>query len=144
MIVDDDQDRSASTIDKPPMTLIAEARELHHDLLAAPHHMVASLAEALGKCRKRSAQLLKVAMLAPDIIARCIAGTQPVSLTTKLLLNMELPIRWKQQRILLGIGCVQISQKMNAGRPSSGRFSSCSCPRAAAKKVWKTGPEIMA
>jgi len=103
MIVGDDQDRSTGTINKPLVALIAEALELHQALLAAPHHRVASLADAQGKCRKRSAQLLRIAMLAPDIIAHCIAGTQPISLTTKRLLNTDLPICWNQQRSLLGI-----------------------------------------
>jgi hypothetical protein len=66
-----------------------------------PEHTVASLADALGKCRKRSGQLLRIALFAPNLVAQCIAGTQPVSLTTKMLLNTDLPISWQKQRALL-------------------------------------------
>ncbi len=103
MIVGDDRARSTDTINQPLVSLIAEAHELHHALIATPQHSIASLADALGKCRKRSAQLLRVAHLAPDIIAQCITGTQPVSLTTKSLLSIDLPLSWHQQRAVLGL-----------------------------------------
>ncbi|MBU0556468.1 MAG: recombinase family protein [Alphaproteobacteria bacterium] len=102
MIVSDVQDRSVGMVNKPLVALIAEARELHQALLRSPDHSVASLADALGKCRKRSAQLLRISTLAPDIVAQCIDGTQPASLTTKRLLNTDLPISWSQQRAMLG------------------------------------------
>lgn len=103
MIVGNEQHRSADIHNKLLAALIAEALDLHQALLAAPHHTVALLADAQSKYRKRSAQLPRIAMLPPDTIARCIAGTQPVSLTTKRLLNIDLPIDWTQQRSLLGI-----------------------------------------
>ncbi|MBU0556457.1 MAG: recombinase family protein [Alphaproteobacteria bacterium] len=102
MVVSDAQDCSIGVINQPLVALIAEARELHQALLRSPDHSVASLADALGKCRKRSAQLLRISTLAPDIVAQCIDGTQPVSLTTKQLLNADLPISWSQQRIMFG------------------------------------------
>jgi endonuclease YncB( thermonuclease family) len=101
MIVADQHARSADTINKPLVALLAEAQKVHQALIDSPEHSVASLADALGKCRKRSAQLLRVALLAPDLVAQCIAGTQPVSLTTKRLLNTDLPISWQEQRALL-------------------------------------------
>ncbi|MCW2389185.1 hypothetical protein M2333_002231 [Sphingobium sp. B11D3B] len=102
MIIGDSQDRSADTINKPLVALIAEARALHQALLGAPEHSLASLADAQGKCRKRSAQLMRIAILAPDIVAQCIEGSQPVSLTTKRLLSADLPMSWSEQRALLG------------------------------------------
>jgi hypothetical protein len=51
---------------------------------------------------KRSVRLLHIATLAPDLVAQCIAGTQAVSLTTKLLLNTDLPISWREQRVMFG------------------------------------------
>lgn|GEM_PF-3201803 len=102
MVVRDEHDRSAGTVNRPLLALISEAQELHDRLLAMPQHNVPSLADALGKCRRRSAMLLRIALLAPDIVASCIAGTQPVSLTTKMLLNADLPISWQAQRVSLG------------------------------------------
>lgn len=103
MIVADEKARSADTINLPLLSLIAEAHDLQRSLVDAPEHTIASLADELGKCRKRSAKLLRIAHLAPDIVERCIAGTQPVSMTTKALLNMDLPISWQEQRALLGV-----------------------------------------
>jgi len=102
MIIGDAQDRSTGTVNKPLVALIAEPRQLHQALLSAPDHNTASLADAQGKCRKRAAQLLRIATLAPDIVAQCIDGTQPVSLTTKWLLSTQLPVSWREQRTLLG------------------------------------------
>ncbi|MCW2370742.1 DNA invertase Pin-like site-specific DNA recombinase [Sphingobium sp. B11D3D] len=102
MIIGDAQDRSADTVNTPLVALIAEARALHQALLGAPEHSLASLADAQGKCRKRSAQLLRIATLAPDIVSQCIEGIQPVSLTTKRLLSVDLPMSWSEQRALLG------------------------------------------
>ncbi|HWJ70683.1 MAG TPA: recombinase family protein [Sphingobium sp.] len=102
LIVRDAQDRSAGTINQPLVALIAEAHAVHQALLVAPNHSITSLAASLGKCRKRTAQLLRIALLAPDIVAHCIAGTQPASLTTRALLKTDLPISWQQQRARLG------------------------------------------
>ena len=103
MIVADNKARSADTVNLPLVTLIAEAHDLHRALVDAPQHTIASLADALGMCRKRSAKLLRVSHLAPDIIEMCIAGTQPASLTTKARLNMDLPISWREQRTMLNV-----------------------------------------
>lgn len=102
MIIGHSQDRSADMVNKPLVALIAEARALHLALLGTPERSLASLADAQGKCRKRSAQLMRIATLAPDIVAQCIEGIQPVSLTTKGLLSTDLPISWSEQRALLG------------------------------------------
>ncbi|WP_319801113.1 recombinase family protein [Sphingobium sp. B2D3C] len=102
LIIGHSQDRSADTVNKPLVALIAEARALHQALLSSPGHSLASLADAQGKCCKRSAQLMRIAILAPDIVAQCIEGSQPVSLTTKRLLSIDLPISWSEQRALLG------------------------------------------
>lgn len=103
MIVADNNARSIDTINIRLVALIAKAHDLHRALVDAPEHTIASLADTLGKCRKRSAKLLCIAHLAPDTVARCIAGTQPASLTTKALLNIDLPISWHEQRALRGI-----------------------------------------
>ena len=98
----DEAYRSNETVNQPLVALIAEAHDLHRRLLAAPNHIIRSLADALGKCRKCAARLMRIVLLAPDIIESCLAGTQPVSLTTKQLLNIDLPVRWQAQRSLLG------------------------------------------
>ena len=48
-------------------------------------------------------QLLRISWLAPDILAAITHGTQPVTLTgRRLLRTANIPLRWQQQRELLG------------------------------------------
>ena len=84
------------------MTLLAEARRANDETLAAPALSIAVLARATGRCRKRLAKLLRIATLAPDSAERCLAGTQPVMLTTATLFRNVLPISWREQRRVLG------------------------------------------
>lgn len=73
-------------------------------MLANPTKTINQLAKEAQRCRTRYAQLVKVAMLAPDIVQRCIAGTQPALVTARTLLTAELPIAWQDQRRVLGFG----------------------------------------
>ena len=59
-------------------------------------------AAALGCCRVRLAQHLRLSFLAPDIVEAILAGRQPRALTRKRLASIELPIDWHQQRTMLG------------------------------------------
>ena len=53
--------------------------------------------------RRHLARMAKLSFLAPDIIAAILEGKQPVHLTARRLLRMpDLPIRWSEQRQLLG------------------------------------------
>ena len=46
---------------------------------------------------------MPLAFLAPDIVATILTGTQPVELTTEVLLRRtDLPLAWAEQRALLG------------------------------------------
>jgi len=53
--------------------------------------------------RRHLARMAKLSFLAPDIVAAILDGKQPVHLTARRLLRMpDLPIRWSDQRQLLG------------------------------------------
>ncbi len=44
-----------------------------------------------------------MAFLAPDVVARILSGTQPVTLTTEeLTKRIDLPLAWTEQRTRLG------------------------------------------
>jgi site-specific DNA recombinase len=72
-------------------------------MVADPESTVTDVAKRIGQYRKRVARLLRIAMLAPDIVARCLEGTQPVTLTTARLFTLDVPLGWTEQRKLLGI-----------------------------------------
>ncbi|WP_156677982.1 recombinase family protein [Sphingomonas profundi] len=82
--------------------LVSEAIDLREAVLSRPNTSFAGIAADLGKCRKHMARLLPIAWLAPDIVKAIAQGTQPVELTAKRLLAMELPTDWTEQRKQLG------------------------------------------
>jgi site-specific DNA recombinase len=84
------------------VALLAEAQDAYETVIANPSKTINQLAKDAQRCRTRYAQLVRVAMLAPDIVQRCIAGTQPPALTSRTLLSAELPIAWQEQRKMLG------------------------------------------
>ena len=67
--------------------------------------MFSEIAEAEGVTGRYVAHLVPLAFLAPDILARILAGTQPVELTTEeLTKRVNLPLEWAEQRAVLGFG----------------------------------------
>ena len=48
-------------------------------------------------------RIVRLAFLAPDIVAAILAGNQPTSLTAnKLMADTRLPLDWRDQRVALG------------------------------------------
>ena len=82
----------------PLIELLAEAHRAWDAALREPHKSAADLAVETGRCRHRMAKLLRIAQLAPDIIQRCVEGTQPVRFTTATLFSSDIPAHWKAQR----------------------------------------------
>lgn len=78
---------SASIQQRGPklIALVAEAIAIRDAVLARPDAAFSVIATALGKCRKRMAQLMPIAWLAPDIVEAIVAGTQPADLTHRRL-----------------------------------------------------------
>lgn len=100
LVIGNERNESDGVCNGPLVALLAEARAAYDDALAYPERSIAETAAATGRCRKRLAKLMRIALLAPDIIDRCIAGTQPVALTTVALLSADLPMAWTEQKKL--------------------------------------------
>jgi hypothetical protein len=77
-----------------------EARRI---VLAAPDHSLQQIARSQGRCRKRMAKLVRLSWLAPDVVQSILDGTQSGMLTANRLMDIELPIRWHDQRAALGM-----------------------------------------
>lgn len=88
--------------DERLIALLAEARSLGREVDDNPDRTIADMAKQAGRCRKRMAQLIRLNWLAPDIVHAIVDGRQPAMLTTNMLLDVELPIAWTEQRSLLG------------------------------------------
>jgi site-specific DNA recombinase len=88
--------------DEKLVALMAEAHAARQLILTQPDTSIASIAASLGKCRTRLAKLASLACLAPDIVTAIIQGRQPASLTSRSMLEAELPLAWPDQRRVLG------------------------------------------
>jgi hypothetical protein len=56
--------------------------------------------------QKRVHQVVRLALLAPDIVEAILAGKQPASLTLKDLM-LPFPVEWAGQRARFGVGATQ-------------------------------------
>ncbi len=83
--------------------LMVEARVAHERLNASSADSLDDLAAECGHSRKHLSRLLRLATLAPDIVAAILDGRQPAQLSRIALLEADdLPIGWGEQRQRLG------------------------------------------
>ena len=88
--------------DERLVQLIAEAHAARTEVLAMDDTSLVRAAAALGCCRTRLGNHLRLSFLAPDIVEAILAGRQPKALTRKRLASINLPADWHQQRTMLG------------------------------------------
>ena len=91
-----------TTRDEKLVALVAEAHQARQLLLASPQRSIAAIAFDQGRCRTRLGRLVALACLAPDIVTAIVEGRQPLTLTSRALMEFELPLGWTDQRVLLG------------------------------------------
>lgn len=61
------------------------------------------LSDKAGCSDRYVSHLIPLALLAPEIVESILAGTQPVDLTAETLIKRaDLPLRWADQKALLG------------------------------------------
>ena len=93
---------SQATRDEKLVALIAEAYQARQLILANPDLPIAAIAAERGRCRTRTAKLVALGCLAPDIVTAIVEGRQPPMLTPRSLQDIDLPLAWPDQRALLG------------------------------------------
>jgi site-specific DNA recombinase len=93
----------AEARDDKLVALLSEALEARRIVLEAPDQSLQEIACKHGRCRKRLAKLVRLSWLAPEIVKAILDGAQPATLTTSRLLHTDLPMRWRDQRIALGM-----------------------------------------
>lgn len=83
--------------------LVVKAHRARQAVEAAGERSIADLAEAQGYSRDYFGVLLRIAYLAPDIVAAILDGRQPVQLNRqRLARTTNLPLDWQGQRAMLG------------------------------------------
>lgn len=90
------------TRDEKLVALVAEAHQARQLILADPEKSIAAIAAGHGRCRTRLGKLAALACLAPDIVTAIAEGRQPPTLTARALQEMDLPLAWADQRVMLG------------------------------------------
>lgn len=82
--------------------LMADAHRARKLALEHPDMTMEKLALRFGRSVQRFKRLLRLSYLAPDIIEAIIDGSQPASMTSKMLNQVSgLPTRWDKQRDML-------------------------------------------
>lgn len=95
---------AAATRDEKLVALIADAHRARQLILANPDRSIAAIAADHGRCRTRLGKLAALACLAPDIVTAIVEGRQPPTLTARTLRDIDLPLAWADQRVMLGFG----------------------------------------
>ena len=82
---------------------MAEARVAHERLIASSAASLDELAAECGHSRKHLSRLLRLATLAPGIVAAILDGRQPAQLSRIAMLEADdLPMGWNEQRERFG------------------------------------------
>ena len=103
LILANPADADAGQIDPALVGLIVRAHVARQAVLTSSGCTVATIATSQGVTVAYFALLLRLSMLAPDIVAGILAGRQPASLPRQQLARVtNLPAAWDQQRAMLG------------------------------------------
>ena len=95
-------------LDRALLRLVLKARALWDTLLRGGVAGLGELAAREGMSGSYATRLVRLAFLAPDILAAILEGEQPDDLTAARLLRAcrrGLPLDWREQRALLGSCC---------------------------------------
>ena len=91
-----------ATRDEKLVALMAEAHRAKQLILANPDRSNAAIAAEHDRCRTRLGKLAALACISPDIVTAIVEGRQPPTLTARALLDIDLPLAWADQRVMLG------------------------------------------
>ncbi|CDK97863.1 conserved protein of unknown function [Magnetospirillum gryphiswaldense MSR-1 v2] len=90
-------------VDSPIVRSLARAFRWRRMLESGQHASINELAGAERVDRAFASRVLRLTLLAPDIVEAILAGRQPEKLTVRALLG-PFPVNWTEQRRELGDG----------------------------------------
>jgi site-specific DNA recombinase len=85
------------------LALLREAAEAKVLIDPSAELSISEIASREGRCRSYLAKLYRIAHLAPELVQLIMTGRQPAHLTTRMLLNTQLPLAWSEQAAALRI-----------------------------------------
>ena len=103
IIAPDGSDAWAPAKPRPDETLIRALARAHRWMLEkGRYRSAAEIAEAEGVTRSFVNRLLRLTLLAPDIVGRIVEGRQPKGMQLEEL-TRSLPSKWEEQRVGRGM-----------------------------------------
>ena len=93
--------RNGAAVQKPMVLLLAKAHHWRDLLEAGKFASVTELAETLGLDLSYVSRILRLTLLAPDIVEAILAGREPSGLSIERL-RAAIPADWEAQRELFG------------------------------------------
>ncbi len=87
------------------LELLSEAAEAQRLVLASRELSLNLLGKLHGRCRTHLARLLRISWMSPRIVEAIADGSQPNSLTRKMLLTSDMPIEWEAQERRFALAC---------------------------------------
>ncbi len=94
--------RTGPKLDKVLARGLCRAHALVKAARAGSDSLWGELAKSEGAAPSYVRRLSRLALLAPDIQEAIMEGRQPVRLNLEKLMRIDLPLRWQDQRELLG------------------------------------------
>ena len=96
-----DQTNSRARRDPALIKALARGRAWFDELVAGRVVSLQALAERDGITRRYIRRLVGLAFLSPELVEAILQGRQPVELTATRLTELDLPLDWTEQHILL-------------------------------------------
>lgn len=94
-------DTGAAAHDPPLIEAVARAFHWQHLLDAGEFESGSAIARAEGLHHSTVNELLRLTLLAPDIVEQLLAGRQPRRLTLIWFQRNPIPVDWQQQRQII-------------------------------------------
>lgn len=91
-------------IDKPLVRALARAFRWKEMLESARYATVSELARAEGMNASYVGHVLRMTLLAPDIVEAILDGRQPPHMQLQSLIRKGFPVEWERQRAVFGAG----------------------------------------
>ena len=103
LVIADQGNRAIDTaVDQALLKAISRGRKWFEDLTSGRVGSLLELAKAERVTDRYVGQLIPLAFLAPDIVARILSGNLPSQVTTEMLTKrIDLPLAWTNQRTML-------------------------------------------
>ncbi|OYQ29576.1 hypothetical protein CHU93_07630 [Sandarakinorhabdus cyanobacteriorum] len=95
--------RNDDRYDADLVALMAEAMQVQRLVLQSPELSLNQLGKREGRCRTHLTRLLRLSWISPKIVEAIASGTQPKTLTRRVLLSAPIPLAWDEQEREFGL-----------------------------------------